>query len=154
MASHLSPRSAVTNHSLLQRLAALKTAKTADLKAQWRELFDTAPPPYNRLFLESRLGYRLQELASGGLAPEIVRRLEAMGNDLDGGNIVQRRIRTDRMPLAGTRLMREWQGVEHTVTVRRDGFEWQGRPFKSLSAVARAITGTRWSGWRFFGLKK
>jgi len=56
-------------------------------------------------------------------------------------------------PLAGTRLIREWQGVEHCVTVRDDGYEYQGRPYKSLSAVARAITGTRWNGWLFFGLK-
>jgi len=49
--------------------------------------------------------------------------------------------------------MREWQGVEHVVTVRGDGFEYQGRPFTSLSAVARQITGTRWNGWTFFGLK-
>ncbi len=56
-------------------------------------------------------------------------------------------------PIAGTRLIREWQGVEHTVTVTQDGYDWQGRPYKSLSAVARAITGTRWNGWTFFGLK-
>ena len=48
---------------------------------------------------------------------------------------------------------REWQGVEQIVTVTADGFEWQGRPYKSLSAIARAITGTRWNGWVFFGLK-
>ena len=53
----------------------------------------------------------------------------------------------------GTRLIREWQGVEHVVTVTADGFEWKGRPYKSLSAIARAITGTRWNGWVFFGLK-
>lgn len=57
------------------------------------------------------------------------------------------------MPIAGTRLIREWQGVEHVVTVTNDGFEWQGQPYKSLSAIARAITGTRWNGWVFFGLK-
>ena len=57
------------------------------------------------------------------------------------------------LPIAGTRLIREWQGVEHVVTVTADGFEWQGRPYKSLSAIARAITGTRWNGWVFFGLK-
>jgi hypothetical protein len=57
------------------------------------------------------------------------------------------------MPIAGTRLIREWQGVEHVVTVTADGFDWQGRPYKSLSAIARAITGTRWNGWVFFGLK-
>ena len=64
-----------------------------------------------------------------------------------------RRVRADSRPLAGTRLLREHGGVEHSVTVLADGFEYEGRPYKSLSAVARHITGTRWNGWTFFGLK-
>ena len=64
-----------------------------------------------------------------------------------------RKKRVDDRPIAGTRLIREWQGVEQTVTVLSDGYEWQGRPYKSLSAAARAITGTRWNGLVFFGLK-
>lgn len=139
--------------SVLAQLAALKTMPTPDLKARWRELFETEPPPYNRRFLESRLAYRIQELAYGGLKPETVERLEALGEQLDGGNMVTRRIRGNDRPIAGTRLIREWQGVEHCVTVREDGYEYQGRPFQSLSAVARAIAGTRWNGWIFFGLK-
>jgi len=82
-----------------------------------------------------------------------VKRLETLGEQLDGGNITLRRIRADLKPITGTKLIREWQGVEHTVTVLADGYEWQGRPYRSLSAVARAITGTRWNGWIFFGLK-
>jgi hypothetical protein len=68
-----------------------------------------------------------------------------------GGKIA--RVRSDRKPIRGTRLIREWQGIEHCVTVRDDDFEYQGRPYKSLSSVARTITGTRWNGWVFFGLK-
>ncbi len=135
------------------RLAALKTTPTPDLKAQWRDLFETEPPAFNRRYLESRLAYRIQELAYGGLKPETVRRLEMLGEQLDGGNITLRRIRADLKPIAGTRLVREWQGIEQTVTVLADGYEWQGRPYRSLSSVARAITGTRWNGWIFFGLK-
>jgi Protein of unknown function (DUF2924) len=135
------------------RLATLKTTSTPDLKQQWRELFDSEPPPFNRRYLESRLAYRIQELAYGGLKPETVKRLEALGEQLDGGNITLRRIRADLKPIAGTRLVREWQGIEQTVTVLADGYEWQGRPYRSLSAAARAITGTRWNGWVFFGLK-
>jgi hypothetical protein len=135
------------------RLAALKTATTPELKAQWRDLFDSEPPPFNRRYLESRLAYRIQELAYGGLKSETVRRLERLGEELDGGDRKKSRIRADTMPIAGTRLIREWQGVEHVVTVTLDGFEWQGRPYRSLSAIARAITGTRWNGWVFFGLK-
>lgn len=139
--------------TVLARLAALKTTPTPDLKKQWRELFDSEPPPYNRRFLESRLAYRIQELAYGGLKPQTIERLEALGERLDGGNITLRRIRGDDKPIAGTRLIREWQGIEHTVTILNDGYEWQGRPYQSLSAIARAITGTRWNGWVFFGLK-
>jgi hypothetical protein len=139
--------------NVLGRLAALKMTPTPNLKQQWRELFDAEPPPYNRRFLESRLAYRIQELAYGGLKPSTIERLEALGEQLDGGNPVLRRIRTDDRPIAGTRLIREWQGVEHHVTVRDEGYEYQGRPYKSLSAVARTITGTRWNGWVFFGLK-
>ena len=135
------------------RLAALKTTPMSDLKAQWRDLYASEPPRYNRKYLESRLAYRIQELAYGGLNPDIVKRLEALGEQLDGGNITTRRIRTDLMPIAGTKLIRAHQGVEHVVTVLQVGFEWQGRPYQSLSAIARAITGTRWNGWTFFGLK-
>jgi len=139
--------------SVLARVAALKATPTPELKEQWRKLFDTEPPPYNRRFLESRLAYRIQELAYGGLKPQTIARLEALGEQLDGGNITLRRIRGDDKPIAGTRLIREWQGIEHSVTVLNDGYEWQGRPYQSLSAIARAITGTRWNGWVFFGLK-
>ena len=135
------------------RLAALKTTSTLELKVQWRELFDSEPPAFNRRYLESRLAYRIQELAYGGLKPETVKRLETLGEQLDGGNITLRRIRADLKPITGTRLIREWQGVEQVVTVTAEGYEWQGRPYKSLSSVARAITGTRWNGWIFFGLK-
>ena len=139
---------------VLVRLAALKAASTPELKHQWKLLFDAEPPPYNRKFLQSRLAYRVQELAYGGLKPETVARLEALGEQLDGGNVVTRRTRLDDRPIAGTRLIREYQGVEQTVTVLNDGFEWQGRPYQSLSAIARAITGTRWNGWVFFALRR
>ena len=139
--------------SVLARVMALKTTPTPELKAQWHELFGTEPPPFNRWYIESRLAYRIQELAFGGLPRDTVARLRALGEQLDGGNVAIRRARVDDRPIAGTRLIREWAGVEHCVTVLADGFEWAGRPYKSLSAVARAITGTRWNGWTFFGLK-
>jgi hypothetical protein len=142
-----------THDAIPARLAALKTMKTPELKAKWRELFDSEPPPFNRRYLESRLAYRIQELAYGGLKPETVKRLERLGEELDGGDRKKSRVRADFKPIAGTRLIREWQGIGHVVTVTAEGFEWQGRPYKSLSAIARAITGTRWNGWVFFGLK-
>ena len=138
---------------MLAQIAALKTTPTQDLQAQWRELFETEPPRRNRGYLESRIAYRIQELEHGGLAPATVARLEALGDELDGGDATVRKRRVDDRPVAGTRLIREYQGVEHCVTVLADGFEYQGRPYQSLSAVARAITGTRWNGPLFFGLR-
>ena len=137
------------------RLAALKTMPMPELKAAVARRSSTpSRRRYNRRYLESRLAYRIQELAYGGLKPET--------HPAAGGarRAVRRRQRHhaaasahDAMPIAGTRLIREWQGVEHTVTVLADGYEWQGRPYRSLSAIARAITGTRWNGLVFFGLK-
>ena len=144
---------AIPPTDVLGRLAALKTAATPLLKQQWREHFGTEPPPYNRRFLESRLAYRIQELAFGGLKPETLARLEVLGEQFDGGKITVRRKRADDRPIAGTQLIREYQGVEHVVTVTRAGYEYQGRPYQSLSAIARAITGTRWNGRVFFGLR-
>jgi hypothetical protein len=144
---------AIPPADVLGRLAALKTTATPELKQQWRTLFGTEPPPYNRRFLESRLAYRIQELAYGGLKPETIARLEALGEQFDGGKVTVRRMRGDDRPIAGTQLIREYQGVEHVVTVTRDGYEYQGQPYQSLSAIARAITGTRWNGRVFFGLR-
>ena len=136
------------------RIAALKTMPMPDLKQQWRELFETEPPQFNRRALENRLAYRIQELAYGGLKPETIRRLEILGEQYDSGSITTRRTRHDARPVAGTRLVREYKGVQQTVTVLVDGYEWQGRPYRSLSAIARAITGTRWNGLVFFGIKR
>lgn len=140
--------------TVLAQLVALKSTPTPGLKQKWRELFETEPPPYNRRFLESRLAYRIQELVYGGLSKQTIARLEALGEQFDGGKVEVRRKRADDRPISGTRLIREYQGVEHCVTVRDADFEYQGRPFKSLSAVARAITGTRWNGLVFFGVRR
>ena len=141
------------NDPVLARLVALKTTPTPQLKEQWRQLFEGEPPAFNRRYLESRLAYRIQELAYGGLKPDTVRRLEKLGEEMDGGRIdVRKRPANDR-PISGTRLIRDYQGVEHCVTVRDNDFEYQGRPYKSLSAIARAITGTQWNGVVFFGLR-
>ncbi|OYU72962.1 MAG: hypothetical protein CFE32_22255 [Alphaproteobacteria bacterium PA3] len=141
------------NDPVLARLVALKTTPTPQLKEQWRQLFEGEPPAFNRRYLASRLAYRIQELAYGGLKPETVRRLEKLGEELDGGRVdVRKRPANDR-PISGTRLIRDYQGVEHCVTVRDNDFEYQGRPYKSLSAIARAITGTQWNGVVFFGLR-
>ncbi|KRP85216.1 hypothetical protein AOQ73_39095 [Bradyrhizobium pachyrhizi] len=138
---------------VLSQLAALKSAPVDVLKARWRELFDTEPPAYNRRFLENRLAYRIQELAYGGLSRETHDRLKAMAKQYANQEPTERKARPALRPIAGTKLIREWQGVEYSVTVRLNDFEYLGRPYKSLSSIARDITGTKWNGWVFFGLK-
>ena len=136
---------------VVARVASLRTAPFVELKQLWRDLFQQEPPPYNRRYLESRLAYRLQELAYGGLKRETVRKLEQLGDQLDGGQGEIRRRRADNRPTAGTRLIRHWQGVPHEVVVGIDYFEYDGRRYGSLSSIARAITGTNRTGWTFFG---
>jgi len=137
------------NDSLVARVAALKTSPTPDLKQMWREMFQTEPPPFNRRFLETRLAYRIQELALGGLRRETVKRLE---KQLDGGKADVRRRRVDGRPICGTRLIREWDGERHEVVVHVDDFEYAGQRYKSISRIAMVITGTNRNGWTFFGL--
>jgi hypothetical protein len=138
--------------AILTQVAELPTLPTPKLKAMWRELTGTEPPPYNRTFLVKRLAYRIQELAFGGLSVQAERRLDDLVDELDGKKKPKAKDMT--APIVGTKLFREWQGVMQEVTALADGFEWQGRRYQSLSAVARAITGTRWNGPLFFGLRK
>lgn len=135
------------------RLAALKAMSVNELKAQWRSLFGAEAPNNSRAFLEMRLAYRIQELSFGGPSRDTVRLLNALADEVEGKPVRKAQIADPRKPAAGTKLVRQWNGATHTVTVLRDGFEWQGRKYKSLSAIARAIAGTRWNGWRFFGLR-
>ena len=76
-----------------------------------------------------------------------------LGEQVTNGKGPTSRSGEENRPISGTRLIREWQGIERCVTVRDNDYEFEGRPYKSLSAVARAITGTQWNGWVFFGLK-
>ncbi|WP_109261365.1 DUF2924 domain-containing protein [Hyphobacterium indicum] len=133
-------------------IASLGALSFAELKASWHSLFEVPPPVFNRRSLEARLAYRIQEFEHGGLKDRSHKRLLALADELDGGDHTKRRKRADNKPIAGTRLVREWKGVEYLVTVRRDGYEFNAKHYKSLSAIAFAITGTRWNGWSFFGL--
>jgi hypothetical protein len=133
-------------------LAALQSLSINELKSKWHNLFGTPAPNNTRGYLELRIGYRLQELTLGGLSRDTRRTLDLLADEIEGGGGRKSIIADSRNPLVGTRLLREWDGVEHTVTVLREGFEWQGRKFKSLSGIALAITGTHWNGYRFFGL--
>ena len=143
-----------TREPILARLAALKAMSVNELKAEWQALYDAPAPNNSRNFLEGRLAYRIQELTYGGPDKQTRRLLDLLADEVDGTLTRKAQIADPRNPVVGTKLIREWDGVAHTVTVLREGFDWDGRRFKSLSAVARAITGTRWNGYRFFGLRE
>ena len=137
--------------SIAAQLAQLPHLPMENLWALWDDFFEQRPNHHHRTYLESRLAYKLQERAFGGLSPSARRRLEKIGETGIVPNLSHRE--ANRL-LPGTVLTREYDGVEHQVSVRSPGgFEYAGRRYKSLSAIARAITGTQWSGPAFFGLK-
>jgi hypothetical protein len=138
------------SESVLVQIAALKDKTTPQLQALWKELFGREAPRLGRRYLENRLSYRIQELQLGGLSDGARRRLDMLADQVEPKAA---RRRSPGRPIAGTQLRREWQGIEHVVTVREHDFVYNSRPYKSLSAVARAITNTRWNGWLFFGLR-
>jgi len=142
-------------NSVLKQVAELPRLRFDQLKARWRELYGTEPPPYNKPHLVRRLAYRVQELAYGGLS-ETAQALLAEGSAAVDANLGQqrRRARKQNLPVPGTRLVREWNGKRYEVTVVEGGFEYAGKPYRSLSAVTNAITGTHWNGPDFFGLRK
>jgi len=144
----------ITHEPILARLAALKNMTVNELKAEWQALFDAPAPNNSRTFLESRLAYRIQELTYGGPDKQTRRLLDLLADEVEGTLTRKAQIADPRNPVVGTKLIREWDGIAHTVTVLKDGFEWGGQRYKSLSAVARSITGTRWNGYRFFGLRE
>jgi len=131
-------------------LAALPSLSHAELKSQWVETFGAAVPKglSHRLMIYA-LAYEVQKLGSGGLKSAVRQELRQVADPSSS------KASTDSLQLTpGTRLMREWRGTVHVVDVTDDGLVWNGRVYASLSAIARTITGTRWSGHRFFGLRK
>lgn len=143
-----------------REIAALDTLDTKALKAKWTGLYRRDPPPRIRAgLLRLGIAYKLQELAFGGLKPQTVRLLRKLAAELRAERAAKL-AGTEPKPLSapgrtltpGTRLMREWNGEMESVDVVADGFVWRGSSYRTLSAVAVAITGTKWSGPKFFGL--
>lgn len=133
-------------------LEGLEDLSHAELKAQWNELYDVPCPKHmSRKFLLGAVAYRIQENAFGGLKPSTKRRLEKVAADLAAGKPINQ-LGPKIKP--GTRLLREWSGRVHEVIVLETAVQYRGERWPSLSAVAREITGARWSGPRFFGLKE
>ena len=142
-----------SNPSVAAQVAALSSLPIKELWVLWDRYFPRRPEHPNRHYLESRIAYKIQEEAYGGLSPETRQRLINIG--MKHSKIQPRRKPQEIYLAPGTVLVREWGERDHQVKVTAEGlFEYKGRAFKSLSSVARHITGSQWSGPLFFGLRK
>ena len=138
--------------AVLSRIAALPEMTMRMLEAEWRKVFEHDPPLTHRRFLERRIAYRLQELewekTHGAVLQKNRERIAAF---VEEGTLPPR-VRENK-PMPGSVLIRNFNGEDHQVTVTADGeFDYRGQRFTSLSAIAKRITGTQWSGPKFFGL--
>lgn len=152
-AANLSPAVEVDDEKIETAIASLDDLDHAALKERWRALRGGEPPrKLSRQFLLRAVAYTMQEQAFGGLSPAVRQHLQRIAVELKTtGRITSIGKQSSIKP--GTRLIREWQGRTHEVTVLEEGFQWNEKAYRSLSAIARAITGTRWNGHLFFGLK-
>jgi hypothetical protein len=131
-------------------IEALPDLSLEELRRMWQDLYgEPAPSAFRRKLLARGIAYERQAKRYGGLTPSVRRRLHRAANDLSSGNPP---VRSARLK-SGTRLVRDWNGTTHVVDVVEGGFVWKGEHYRSLSIIARTITGARWSGPRFFGLR-
>lgn len=138
------------NDRLEQDIAELPVQPITALKDLWLSYFNEPAPKFNKVTLVNKLAYRMQELAYGGLSSDTRNLLRDLA---DGRKPAPKRKARERLAI-GTRLIRIHNGVEHRVTVLAKGYEYNGRVYRTLSGVAKGITGTVWNGYIFFGLKK
>ncbi len=138
--------------TVLKQIDELNRMSMVQLRKRWADLLGTDPGRLGRNYLIRRLAYRIQELAFGGLSRDARRELSATANGTPPKVVVQARKRRKMRLATGTRLLREWHGDRYEVIVKEDGFLYDSKHYKSLTAVAMTITGSRWSGNRFFGL--
>jgi len=140
----------IRREDLAGELVKLPTLERAELQARWRALYGReAPRQISRPILIRAIAYRMQEQVLGGLKPATRRLLDKVADDLAAGRPIAA---APEGPKPGTRLLREWRGKTYEVLVLEDGVLFRGQRYGSLSEVARVITGSRWSGPRFFGL--
>jgi len=138
---------------IAENLTALAELDTTPLRREWRRLYRSDPPLHiRRDLLVLAIAWKLQERVFGGLTAAQNRKLAGIAEELQKNGDLSGSPAIRVKP--GTRLVREWRGKTHDVLVLEDGFEWNGERRSSLSAIAREITGVRWSGPRFFGLQQ
>jgi hypothetical protein len=128
----------------------------SQLQEKWLDLYGSEPPKYQKAFLVKRLSYRIQELFYGGLSETTTSTLKKVATE-DAVAMVNEKIPTAKKTknnlLAGTRLVRIWHESRYEVLVQENGFEYDGQNYRSLSAIAKKITGTHWNGKKFFGIE-
>ena len=148
------PPLAVTHASTAARIAHLADWSWSDIKNEWHRLFGGDPPVANRRFVEKRIAHRWQEIEFAKTDRSLLERNQRRINELVATGSLKCQ-KTGAMPIAGAELVRVYAGIEHRVRVLPDdAFEYAGKRYPSLSMIAREITGTRWSGPVFFGLRK
>ena len=147
--------------SVLKQVADLNNLSHRELKSLYITLHGSEPPAYNREFIIKRLAYRLQEIAYGGLSERTHKRLDDAliehGYDENGMPVSRRpgrRKKPKNQPIIGCVFIREWNGRRYQVMAIADGFEYEGKKYRSLTAIAKVITGTHWNGRAFFGADK
>jgi hypothetical protein len=147
------PRGTIDHAALEAEIGRLPNLSLLELRHRWQTLFGhPAPKSLRRNFLARAVAYQMQVEAYGGLSATTKRRLREIANAVRNGD-VNAMLGSSRIK-PGTQMIRQWQNTTHTVTALAEGFEWNGRTYKSLSAVANAITGTNWNGFSFFGIKR
>ncbi len=152
---------------ITEQLAALSRMTVGELRERYREAYGEPTRSRNKDYLRKQVAWRIQELADGGLSERARSRIEELAKNaparwrrprgqaaINPQNDAQSKERDPRLPRPGSVIRKTYKGAEHLVTVRADGFEHAGRVYPSLSAVAKAITGTHWNGFLFFGLKR
>jgi hypothetical protein len=140
-----------TRRAIEGEINCLRSLALEELRGEWRRLYASEPPQISRDLLVLGLGYRLQEIDQGGLGRATRRKLQTIAKNLRKTGRVGPTPSLALKP--GARLVREWRGRTHTVTVTEDGFEYAGTSYHSLTKIAKKITGAHWSGPRFFGLR-
>ena len=146
-------REAIDDAALEAEIRRLPNLSLLELRHRWKTLFGhPAPKSLRRTFLARAVAYQMQVEAYGGLSVATKRRLLEIAHAVRNGD-ANAMLGSGRIK-PGTQMIRQWQDTTHTVTALVEGFEWNGRNYKSLSAVANAITGTNWNGFAFFGIKR
>jgi hypothetical protein len=147
------PRGTIDDVALETEIGRLPNLSLFELRNRWKALFGhPAPKSLRRNFLARAVAYQMQVEVYGGLSVATKRRLREIANAVRTGD-ANAMLGSSRVK-PGTQMIRQWQDTTHTVTALAGGFEWNGRTYKSLSAVANAITGTNWNGFSFFGIKR